>query len=174
MPQLDFVSFFSQYVWLMFFYVGFYFLLVNSFLPKLSRILKVRAAKASSIRVAPTQTSDNSIESTNPELAFIGRREETAMARLRFAQQTLRQGFSNVNVWVETSARLIRSKGKATEAFKKHLVKDAFNHARVNTDVQSLLPISLQNNTITGGSAGNEARHVFHSKKLLSVLSNAK
>nr|YP_006666411.1 ATP synthase F0 subunit 8 [Trebouxiophyceae sp. MX-AZ01]AFQ93766.1 ATP synthase F0 subunit 8 [Trebouxiophyceae sp. MX-AZ01] len=47
MPQLDKVTFFSQFFWLSIFYVGFYFVIVKQFLPKLSRILKVRQKKVS-------------------------------------------------------------------------------------------------------------------------------
>jgi F-type H+-transporting ATPase subunit b len=47
MPQLDKVTFFSQFLWLVIIYVGFYLLILKSFLPKLSRILKVRQKKIS-------------------------------------------------------------------------------------------------------------------------------
>lgn len=46
MPQLDKVSYFSQFFWLCFFYLGFYLSLVKFFLPKMSRILKLRQRKA--------------------------------------------------------------------------------------------------------------------------------
>ena len=46
MPQLDKVSYFSQFFWLCFFYLGFYILLVKFFLPRIRRILKVREKKA--------------------------------------------------------------------------------------------------------------------------------
>lgn len=47
MPQLDKVTFLSQYFWLSFFYLGFYFLILKFFLPKMSRILKLRKKKMS-------------------------------------------------------------------------------------------------------------------------------
>ena len=47
MPQLDKVTFFSQFLWLVIVYIGFYLLLLKSFLPKLGRILKVRQKKVS-------------------------------------------------------------------------------------------------------------------------------
>jgi Plant ATP synthase F0 len=45
MPQLDKVTFLSQFFWLCFFYLGFYYILVKYFLPKISRILAVRKRK---------------------------------------------------------------------------------------------------------------------------------
>ena len=47
MPQLDKVTFLSQFFWLCFFYIGFYFLVLKLFLPKMSRILKLRKNKLS-------------------------------------------------------------------------------------------------------------------------------
>ena len=47
MPQLDKVTFLSQFFWLCFFYIGFYFLVLKFFLPKMTRILKLRKNKLS-------------------------------------------------------------------------------------------------------------------------------
>lgn len=45
MPQLDKVTFLSQFFWLSFFYLGFYFFILKFFLPRMSRILKLRKKK---------------------------------------------------------------------------------------------------------------------------------
>ena len=45
MPQLDHVSYFSQYLWLCVFFFIFYVALLKGFLPRMSRILKLRDAK---------------------------------------------------------------------------------------------------------------------------------
>jgi len=45
MPQLDKVTFLSQFMWLCIFFFGFYLTLVKHFLPKISRLLKVRHRK---------------------------------------------------------------------------------------------------------------------------------
>lgn len=47
MPQLDKTTFLSQFIWLLFFYIGFYLVILKHFLPRLSRILKVRQKKVS-------------------------------------------------------------------------------------------------------------------------------
>ena len=47
MPQLDKVTFFSQFFWLAFFFLGFYIILLKYFLPKMSIILKFRKKKMS-------------------------------------------------------------------------------------------------------------------------------
>jgi hypothetical protein len=71
MPQLDKVTFLSQFVWLCFFFFSFYLTLVKHFLPKMSRLLKLRQRKmnasqeGSLLTVQETdtlhQTSDNLI-----------------------------------------------------------------------------------------------------------------
>ena len=45
MPQLDKVTFLSQFFWLCLFYLGFYYLVLKYFLPKISRILTLRQKK---------------------------------------------------------------------------------------------------------------------------------
>ena len=45
MPQLDKVAFVSQFFWLCVFYLGFYYVCLKVFLPRLSRILAVRQRK---------------------------------------------------------------------------------------------------------------------------------
>ena len=42
MPQLDKVTFLSQFFWLCAFFLGFYIILLKNFLPKMSRVLKYR------------------------------------------------------------------------------------------------------------------------------------
>lgn len=50
MPQLDTVTYMSQFFWLCFFFLGFYFSLVQFFLPKMARILKFRQEKMNTIQ----------------------------------------------------------------------------------------------------------------------------
>lgn len=45
MPQLDKVTFLSQFFWLCFFYFGFYYIILKFYLPKISRILSLRRKK---------------------------------------------------------------------------------------------------------------------------------
>lgn len=47
MPQLDKTTFLSQFFWLLFFYIGLYLVILKHFLPRLSRILKVRQRRVS-------------------------------------------------------------------------------------------------------------------------------
>lgn len=61
MPQLDQFTYLTQYVWLCFFYMTFYILLYNYGLPKISRILKLRAYLVSQ-QSKDTQWSSENVE----------------------------------------------------------------------------------------------------------------
>ena len=58
MPQLDVSTFFSQFFWLSFVFLGFYGILVRLYLPKMSRLLKLRTRKVSGGLETPSKTRD--------------------------------------------------------------------------------------------------------------------
>jgi len=181
MPQLDIVSYFSQYVWLMVFYIGFYFLLVNSFLPKLSRILKVRSAKIQKLGIVSENVNTGN---ENPEVNFLVRREESAIRRIQFAQKSLRNAFVTVDSWIKLTERKLNSKRKATVAFKLESTRNAVKHARVLGYVENLLSFSSKLKALKGKNQGvqsiaskkkntNTSRktlQTFYTKKFLSVF----
>lgn len=72
MPQLDKVTFLSQFFWLCFFYLGFYYILVKYFLPKISRILAVRKRKLnlSQEDIQLVQNENNQIRQNSDTLLF--------------------------------------------------------------------------------------------------------
>ena len=74
MPQLDKVTFLSQFFWLCFFYLGFYILILKYFLPKMSRIIKLRKKKLSSSQegVTSVQQENKKIRSTYDTLLANG------------------------------------------------------------------------------------------------------
>jgi hypothetical protein len=102
MPQLDKVTFFSQFFWLSIFYVGFYLILIKHFLPKLSRILKVRQKKVS--------------HSQQGSSALLEEKEKVCDS----LDKLIEQG-------VGTSKVLFRENLEKTEAWLNHVVSDT-NH----------------------------------------------
>ena len=60
MPQLDKVTYASQFFWLSFFFLGFYAFLLKIFLPQISQILKVRMRK-----LGGSQTGLSTIQDEN-------------------------------------------------------------------------------------------------------------
>lgn len=61
MPQLDRVSFFTQFFWFLVAFLGFYLLCVQVFLPKLARIQKTRAWKLAASESTGTQLDASEI-----------------------------------------------------------------------------------------------------------------
>lgn len=72
MPQLDKVTYASQFFWLSFFFLGFYAFLLKIFLPQINQILIVRLRKLSGSQnsLAAIQEENNSIQQKN-ELLFL-------------------------------------------------------------------------------------------------------
>ena len=60
MPQLDKITFLSQFFWLSFFYLGFYFLIYKYFLPKMSRLLKFRKRRINTSQQGVTSMGEES------------------------------------------------------------------------------------------------------------------
>ena len=65
MPQLDKITFFSQFFWLSFFYLGFYFLIYKHFLPKMSRTLKLRKRRMNTSQEGVTHMGEESHKVAN-------------------------------------------------------------------------------------------------------------
>lgn len=66
MPQLDQVTFFSQFFWLSIIFIGFYMIILKNYLPALTRILKFRKKKISHSQdgVFKVNTERNNIGNT--------------------------------------------------------------------------------------------------------------
>ena len=88
MPQLDILTFFSQFFWLSIFFLSFYVLLVKYYLPRMSRILKIRNRKISSDFIDKVQSGSTvSIEpSTQQGEATAGRSHPMGLPQLQGEQ----------------------------------------------------------------------------------------
>jgi len=93
MPQLDKVTFLSQFFWLCFFYIGFYFLVLKFFLPKMSRILKLRKNKLSS--------SQEGVTSLQQENNKVRNNYETLLANgLNTSRIAFNESFQRTEKWL--------------------------------------------------------------------------
>jgi hypothetical protein len=70
MPQLDQFTYLTQFAWLCFFYMTFYILLFNDGLPKISRILKLRAHLSAEQPQPSEPEKMNSVVGTNQDVVF--------------------------------------------------------------------------------------------------------
>ena len=94
MPQLDKVTFLSQFFWLCFFYIGFYFLILKFFLPKMTRILKLRKNKLSS-----SQEGVTSLQQENDKIRIS---YETLLANgLSASRGAFNESFQRTEKWLQ-------------------------------------------------------------------------
>lgn len=97
MPQLDQLTFFSQFFWLCFFYLGFYLVLVKYFLPKMSRILKVRNMKMNSSNSG--QSDFIEMKEENEKMKKM--RDEALSEAFKESKHYLNESYQKTSSWVQ-------------------------------------------------------------------------
>jgi len=96
MPQLDKVTYASQFFWLSFFFLGFYAFLLKIFLPQINQILKVRMKK-----LGGSQTSLSTIQDEN---STIQQKNELLFLRgIRDSKQFFNEASQKTNDWLVDS-----------------------------------------------------------------------
>ena len=100
MPQLDKVTFLSQFFWLCFFYLGFYYVLLKYFLPKISRILALRKRKLS--------LSQEGIQSVHDENKNIRTNSDALLSKAFLtSKDVFTNFFSQTNNWLENTVHSV-------------------------------------------------------------------
>ena len=107
MPQLDSLTFFSQFFWFSFFFLGFYVLLVKYYLPKMSRLLKVRSLKVSSGALQGTGTQGSTYSQEKKDVRETG--EDFLLQGLHSSKQFFHESFEKTSAWV---AQVVESTNK--------------------------------------------------------------
>jgi len=98
MPQLDFVTYLSQYFWLCVFFLALYFGATKWWLPRLSRVLALRRAKSSSSTGEHTGASGEHQKLSQATSAVVSRAgQETRRA--------LDQGLTRGRAWTSQQTR---------------------------------------------------------------------
>lgn len=96
MPQLDKVTFLSQFFWLCLFYLGFYYIVLKYFLPKISRILTLRKKKMNL-----SQYGSNSLQQENQQ---IRENLDNNLSRgLSLSRNVFNDLLSGTNRWLDES-----------------------------------------------------------------------
>ena len=94
MPQLDKVTFLSQFFWLSFFFLGFYLLLAKTFLPKMSRVLKVRSRYLGGVTQSAWQEENKKVSLSQGELSADG---------FKNFRSFFTENFQNTGEWAQAS-----------------------------------------------------------------------
>lgn len=100
MPQLDKVTFLSQYFWLSFFFLGFYYMISKFYLPKISRILALRQKKIG--------FSEHAIRYLQEENDKIKENSEVLLSEAQESSKSLfSKVFSRTTNWLHDNATAI-------------------------------------------------------------------
>lgn len=120
MPQLDTVTFMSQFFWLCFFFFGFYLCLVQFILPKMARILKFRQQKILKIQKARTE---NKISHKRWEsyLSCLNIQKKLAEANITRAKEISEESWQN-SVALKSYEHFDKAFSYDNELFNKHML----------------------------------------------------
>ena len=111
MPQLDKITFLSQFFWLSFFYLGFYFLIYKYFLPKMSRTLKFRKRRIN--------TSQQGVTSMGEESDKVGGSYQALLSTgLTTCKSVFNQNYKEAEEWLfNTVSQANQTRLKNTNSF---------------------------------------------------------
>ncbi len=103
MPQLDKVTFLSQFFWLCFFFIGFYFSILKFFLPKMNLILKLRKNK-----LTGSQDNVNNLQQENTKIT--SNYEMLFNNALTLSKNAFTNSFHSVEAWLRNTAETTEKK----------------------------------------------------------------
>ena len=111
MPQLDKITFLSQFFWLSFFYLGFYFLIYKYFLPKMSRTLKFRKRRIN--------TSQQGVTSMGEESDKVGGSYQALLSTgLTTCKSVFNRNYKEAEEWLfNTVSQANQTRLKSTNSF---------------------------------------------------------
>ena len=112
MPQLDKVTFLSQFFWSTFFFVGFYFLVLKYALPQISRILKLRSKKINS-------SQEGAVSLVDENTKVRGSYDLLVANGLNTSRNIFQESNEQIENWLNNT--YIQSKGHYQKADKSYL-----------------------------------------------------
>lgn len=101
MPQLDHVTYLSQFFWLFVCFLSFYVILVNKLLPKISSVLKMRRRLLSNEIVETTKTS-TAIASEGATTY-----EQLVATSVAYTKDTLDISLKEATKWIQSNTESI-------------------------------------------------------------------
>lgn len=158
MPQLDLVSFLSQYFWLLVGFLGFYFYLYKSFLPKMYRIYSVRERLSNK-----SHDSKSTFQTLYTEAS---KTKQNLFANVMgYVQQTIQASQTDVENWKGSHSKqlLESSLVKFTNTFKKAVTLQALSQFLV---LKYAAPLTVSTSFSSGVLPNSES-----AKKTVNVTS---
>lgn len=165
MPQLDKVSYFSQFFWLCFFYLGFYIVLVKFFLPKIRRILKVREKKAA----YASGTTDSIYEKESVDVHL--QTQKYLLEGMQNSRESLQSSFDSTSTWVSQVTKATNTQHLQDVNVQYGQQMKQMTHSLVTTlhDLKTILPPTAHAQCGFQKS-GEQKRQKFFSARILSSL----
>jgi len=166
MPQLDKVSYFSQFFWLCFFYLGFYILLVKFFLPRIRRILKVREKKAA----YASGTTDSVYDKESAEVHL--QTQKYLLEGMKNSRESLQSSFDSTSLWVSEVTKATNTKHlqKVNTEYGQQMKQ--MTHSLVTTlhDLKTILPPTAHMQCGFQKSAEQKRQKFFNARVLSSLF----
>ena len=136
MPQLDKVSYFTQFFWLTLTVTFLYVTLVKYYLPTISRTLKMRQYKVEA------HTSDNPYKMEESQV--LQERGKIVRDSLSQARQALDKSFYNTANWVSNTVRQTNSSHfkTADQNYQDYLRSELAAQEVTQTQLKKILPLS--------------------------------
>ena len=142
MPQLDKITFLSQFFWLSFFYLGFYFLIYKYFLPKMSRLLKFRKRRIN--------TSQQGVTSMGEESDKVGSSYQALLSTgLTTCKSVFNQNFKQAEEWLfntvsqTNQTRLKNTNGFYIKSLGERSISQKLSQNHLLVDVSEKTSLSL-------------------------------
>jgi len=131
MPQLDKVTFLSQFFWLSFFFLGFYLLLAKTFLPKMSRVLKVRSRYLGGVTQSAWQEENKKVSLSQGELSADG---------FKNFRSFFTENFQNTGEWAQASLSNMNKK-ELLDTNKKYMTTLGHQSIVTNKTLNNLVTL---------------------------------
>ena len=166
MPQLDKVSYFTQFFWLCFFYLGFYVLLVKFFLPKIRRILKVREKKA----VYASGTGNSLYDQENVDVQL--QTQRYLLEGMKNSRESLQSSFDATSQWFSqvtkaTNANQLKDVNTQYGAQMQHMTHDLITTLH---NLKSVFPPTAHAQCGFSGTAEQKRQKFFHARVLARLF----
>ena len=138
MPQLDKVSYFTQFFWLTLTITTFYITLLKFYLPTLTRILKMRAHKVSLAQ----ESTDNTYQHEQEQVLQM--MQNTVRQSLQQSKQALQNSFETTEEWVDKTVQKTNQEQFETvhEHYQAKLGDEMTAHTMTQNQLKTLLPMS--------------------------------
>ena len=136
MPQLDKVSYFTQFFWLTLTITVFYVTLVKYYLPPIARTLKMRQHKVE----AQTNTNPYEVEGNQ----ILQDRGSSVRDSLVHSRQALDRSFDSTIAWVSNTVQQTNETHfkKPDQSYYNHLGKELVSQEVNQTQLKQILPLS--------------------------------